>query len=760
MSPSDTLPLARFTVVEVNDRDVPLCLRLATSLAGKIAADLGATVLKVEPPGGDPVRHAPPLLPHGESALFQFLNTSKRSLTIDTATAEGRAELGKLLDAADAVLFEEPASIAGIARAGRATPIEVAAFPLEMDAASRPVSEFALLALGGLLHMVGEPERKPLRLGGHQASYAAGLTAFTGLGAALAARDAGRTPPSVRVSLAEVLQWVNWKAASGAEATGTSPGREGKRSEFQILPCRDGHVAVVYTATQWPATRALIGDPRLDDPKFNTRAGRRQHIAELYAIITPWFADKTRAEIQAMAQPKGVPFGPIFSPAELLETEQYVARRFLADMEHPTLGTLRLPQLPVQWNGKSFAPKPAPSFKPLSPLEERLGERVAGDGRMKEKEPKKPLAGIRVLDFGLLTAGANTSAMLADLGAEVLKIESGAYIDPFRVVGKMDNDEGWWNRSPPFRFTNRNKRGAALNLKAPEGQRVIRELARHCDVVVENFRRGVLDRAGLGYRDLSAANPRLVFAAISSQGDTGPERMNVSFGSTLDATSGIAALTGYEGEEPRISGMDVNYPDQIVSLFATGMVIAAVMEARRTGQGCFLDFSQREVASFTLGEEILAAAADPAYRPGRRGNREVGVAQQDAYRCRDGRWIAVTLAKSDPNLEAWCAARDSAEAVATLLAKGIAAAPCNDGADLLRDTALAGVTLIRDERGGLVKGLPYRLDGKGAVIERAAPDLGQHTAEILRALLGYNEAQLEALAKAGVTATTPDVGDV
>jgi len=359
MSPTDTLPLARFTVLEVNDRAVPLCLRLATSLAAKIAADLGATVLKIEPTDGDPVRRAPPLLPQGESALFQFLNTSKRSVTLDLASAAGRTNLAKLLQTADAVLFEEPASIAALARAGRATPIEIAAFPLEMKAAQRPVSEFTLLALSGLLHMVGEPERKPLRLGGHQASYAAGLTAFTGLSAALAARDAGLTPSPVRISLAEVLQWVNWKAASGAAATGSSPGREGKNSEFQIVPCRDGHVAVVYTVTQWPAMRALI-DPRLNDPKFDTREGRRKHVAELYEIITPWFADKTRAEIQAMAQSKGVPFGPIFSPAELLETEQYVARGFLTDLEHPRLGRLRMPQLPVQWNGRSFAPRPAP----------------------------------------------------------------------------------------------------------------------------------------------------------------------------------------------------------------------------------------------------------------------------------------------------------------------------------------------------------------------------------------------------------------
>jgi len=372
----------------------------------------------------------------------------------------------------------------------------------------------------------------------------------------------------------------------------------------------------------------------------------------------------------------------------------------------------------------------------------------------------RPLTGIRVLDFGLLTAGANTSAMLADLGADVIKIESGAYLDPFRVVGKMDNDEGWWNRSPQFRFTNRNKRGLALNLKDPQGQRVIRELAATCDVVVENFRRGVLDRAGLGYKDLSAINPRLVFAAISSQGDTGPERMNVSFGSTLDATSGIASLTGYEGEAPRISGMDVNYPDQIVSLFATGIVITAVMEARRSGKGAFLDFSQREVASFTLGEEILAASADPQHRLAPRGNDEAGIAQQDAYRCADGKWLAVTLDRADPGLKAFCIGHDRETALAALLAKGIAAAPCLDGNDLLRDTALQGVTLIRDERGQLVKGLPYRLDGKGITIERAAPDLGQHTDEVLRELLGYDDARLEQLKDSGVTSTTPTIGDV
>ena len=382
-----------------------------------------------------------------------------------------------------------------------------------------------------------------------------------------------------------------------------------------------------------------------------------------------------------------------------------------------------------------------------------------------------PLAGVRVIDFGQLTAGANASAMLADLGAEVIKVESGDRMDIFRAW-KPDGSDGWWNRSPQFHFTNRNKFGVSINLKHPDGRKLLQDLLCKSDLVVENFRRGVLESLGLGYTQISPLNPKIVYAAISSQGDVGPNRLHRTLGSTLDAIGGLAAITGYEDGSPLISGRDFNYPDQIVSLAAVGFIVAALRDARRTGQGASVDVSQRELASFLVGEHITAASADPRYDPRPQGNAEPGLVLQECFKGADGRWTAITLRNDSdlrrietivgpgPDLEArlagWFGARNGREATRLLLAEGLSASEVNGGSDLLEARALWGRSLEFTDDGQLVKGVPYVFEDLPFRVERSAPDLGQHTRDILENILGLEAAEIERLRVAGVIDNPPE----
>lgn len=220
------------------------------------------------------------------------------------------------------------------------------------------------------------------------------------------------------------------------------------------------------------------------------------------------------------------------------------------------------------------------------------------------------LQGIRVLDLGIITAGASTSAVLADLGAEVIKVEGPSYTDPFREWLGTTNAPNWWNESPQFRATNRNKSSVCLDLKSERGHGLFMKLVAQSDVVVENFRAGVLKRLRIDYETLCAANPGIILASISSQGQTGPDSGNTSFGSTLEASSGLAYLMRYAGETPKITGRGLNYPDQVASLFAASAIMAALVERHRTGTGVVLDLSQRELTSFLVGEALVAAAEE------------------------------------------------------------------------------------------------------------------------------------------------------
>jgi len=371
-----------------------------------------------------------------------------------------------------------------------------------------------------------------------------------------------------------------------------------------------------------------------------------------------------------------------------------------------------------------------------------------------------PLHGCRVLDLGIITAGAATAALLADLGAEVIKVESPSYRDPFRgwAGGPVLEPGGM---PPLFRATNRNKAAVSVDLKHKDGRAAFLRLVARSDVVVENFRRGVMARLGLDYAALRQANPDIILASVSSQGETGPDAGYVSFGSTLEAVGGMAFLTGYADDTPAISGRDVNYPDQVAAIFSAGM-IATAWRARRNGApGCHLDLSQRELTSFLCGEAFVAAADLP-----RSGNAQAPHILQDCLRARDGAWVAITVdagdlaalgtltgardAAPEEALTRWVGERDAATAVDALTRAGIAAAPALDGTGVLdhRDR-LWGDALARADDGELLKGFPFQLGESPLSIRRDAPRVGANTSEILARVGGYTADEIAALAASG-----------
>jgi crotonobetainyl-CoA:carnitine CoA-transferase CaiB-like acyl-CoA transferase len=408
------------------------------------------------------------------------------------------------------------------------------------------------------------------------------------------------------------------------------------------------------------------------------------------------------------------------------------------------------------------------------------------------------LAGTRIVDFGTITAGANATQILADLGADVIKIESASRPDTFRAwqsAQPPQPGEDPWNRANTFNMVNRNKRGICLDLKDPRGRELLLELARLSDGAAENYRHGVLDRLGVGYADLSAVNPEMVMISIGSQGSSGPEADYGSYGSTLDALSGLMSITGYaDSPRPYWSSEEINYPDQVASTFSAGMLMAVLRWRNRSGRGAWVDLSQRELVTTLLGELVLQVSSGQG-SPEMMGNARPGLAPNDCYRC-DGEdaWVAITCASDDEwrilastigrtelasdsrfltesdrqshqaemrvELEQWTTRYSKREAMDLLQAAGIRAGAVLTGAEMHQDAQLRARGFyqpIEHPSAGTqtMRVAPYQLSESPTTIRQPAPRLGEHTDIVLREVLGLSDAELAELAEARVTDNVP-----
>ena len=415
---------------------------------------------------------------------------------------------------------------------------------------------------------------------------------------------------------------------------------------------------------------------------------------------------------------------------------------------------------------------------------------------------KQPLRNYRVLDLSRIWAGPYCTKLMADLGAEIIKMESLSVYDSHRgpvnpargIAAYPDGEPGDepWNRNGWFNCLHMSKYGITLELTSDEGRRAFERLVSISDVLIENFRQGSLERLGYDYKALRKHRPDLIYVSMPAFGNTGPWKGYLGYGIGQEQLSGMAHLTGYPGDGPMKSG--INHGDPITGSHAAGVLLAALRRRRRTGKGMYIDVSQQESAVAFMGAELLGYQMT-GQEPERIGNRSRWYAPCNTYPCAgEDRWITIA-ATSDKEWTALASAMDSgplaedarfstAEArmehqdeldaiiagwtrdhdafglAERLQAAGVPAGPVLRGPDLLADRHYVErgtfVTVDHPQVGPKqYPGLPWKMSGTPGEVRWPSPTLGQHNREIFGGLLGLTGDDIDALESGGVIGTKP-----
>jgi len=408
---------------------------------------------------------------------------------------------------------------------------------------------------------------------------------------------------------------------------------------------------------------------------------------------------------------------------------------------------------------------------------------------------KLPLEGVRVADLTMVWAGPYGTRILADMGAEVIKIESVENYDLIRTfVFLPSTTENPWNKSAYFNHYNRGKLGVSLNLAKPRGKEVFKKLIKISDVVIENYRADVMERLGFTYEALKEIKPDIIMLSMPGRGSTGPERLNYAYGPLLEANAGLVSITGYP--DGRIERTGISYGDPIAGATAAGAVALALHYRRLTGKGQFIDLSQMECLTRMIGEAVLDWSMNQRIG-GLTGNRHPYMAPHGCYRCKgEDKWVTIAV-QNDEEWESFCQAlgnpqwtsdyrfadslsrwqnqdeldqhigewtilRTPHEVMYILQNAGIAAGVVMDHIDLLEDAHL-------NERGfwGMhthpqagtwkIEGPTWRLSEAPDFHWKPAPCFGQHNDYLFRDLLGLSDEEIRQLEEEQIIGTKPAI---
>ena len=683
-----------------------------------------------------------------------------------------------------------------IAEAATAQPNTVfgvtSVFGLTGPLADVPAVAIDAQAEAGVSWALGEPDRPPLAIppGVLECQAGAHLAA-----ACLMARLAGPAPDGGRIvdiALNDVLAHYVAVNCRFYIHHGMSWQRAGRRASdsggaypFVILPCADGAVCLSgRTRAEWERFVEAIGSPAWSqEPRYKKlRAMGQQYPQEVDALIAPWLAERTKAEIEEIADRYRLTIAPLRNLADVIATPQLTARGFLRPW---TVNGRQLvgPGLPFRVSDKRSTAQ-APNS---------AGTLLAHAGGPKCAVGARPLAGLRVLDLGWVWSAPQVGSILAQLGAEVIKVEHRARPDNSRLSGVIIRDgqriEGQnADMSPMFHQINKGKLGITLNLKEPAAVDLIKQLVMSSDIVLENMSAGSVERSGIGYDALSAINPRLVMVAMSGAGQFGPLADMRTYAPTMSSFVGLESLVGYHGELPT-GALNFAIGDPNAAAHALVALFAALERRETTERGCYIDLSQTEALFATLTPYILQAQIEEC-QPPPKGNAHPAMAPHGIYPAAgvdswlsiavrdDDDWKALArvadgqpwthdlqfaetksrIAKRqalDVVLAAWTATKDRDALVADLRAAGVPASPVNDIDGVWQDHQIAarGLSEMIDIPGlgpEILFKAPWKISGLTIGPGTRGPLMGEDNETVLQGMLGMSEAEFERLTTEGV----------
>ena len=788
-------------------RIVELAGSEAGAYAARIFADYGATVIKVEPSGGDPLRSegAPWTLPGGDAVgtTWAYLNTSKRSLVLEEGDDTGLAEL--LADADAVIENSSPGPLAPRTDGpgdGRLVRTRISPFGSSGPYALFRSNLFTDEAIGGQLYPNGEPSREPIRRPGLHVAYQAGTHAFIGTIAALRVRALSGRGQAVEIAHFEGLASLHQHTTAMWSLAGHVLKREGNRQPGQwhpvgVYPCRDGYVQLsLASGVKLMKFLEAAGLTEMrEDSRFNEDYARGTHKDEFDEAFLPWLMKHTAEEIIAIGHQISAPVGPVPTMLEVLDDPQLVEREYWRQLAGAP--PLTIPRGPFQISGREPNPTPPPALgsgdiPTAAPATDVSRAELPADG---------PLEGVRILDLTRAWAGPIAGRLLGDLGADVISIEAPwsrgrrEVPDSAAFVGHLypENEVGEqpWNRNGGYNKLRRNRRSVTLNFRDERGRALFERLVAEADAVIENYSPRVMPQYGFDFEALRAINPSIVYVAMPGFGGSGPDRDRVALGPVIEAGAGLSAMMGYRDSGLYRSG--IAWPDPVAGMNAVAALLIALWDrdADPDHAGRAVENAMIEAMGAFVGEELRGAQVRGENAP-RIGNRDPIHAPQGVYPCAgDDRWIAISVSSDeewralaalagldmdvaaleiegrrarhdelDVAIGEWTSAFSPHALMRWLQDHGVIAMVVADARDLVEDEQLAARAFwaeLDHPDVGLRRypGNAIRLELTPVTFRRPTPTLGQHNDEVLGGMLGCSVAELAALRADGVIAEVP-----